>query len=269
MNWKLPSDLVAFASLLLGLSLSGCVNPYTKFYVDSTGGFTNNVILSDAEPKIVRGTTINADGQGLMENGYGMVGYSSFNAARGSPSDAIEQGRNVHAEFVVFYSQYTNTVSGSMPWTTPTTQTTTTNVYGNTFGSGGFNTYTGTARSTTYGSQTTYIPYNINRFDFVATYWAKMRPGLLGIKLANMTDEQKHQIGSNRGVAVLAVIKGSVAYKADFLKGDIIQRVGNTDLFDATEAGSQIRQYQGQTVEIDYVRDGKPDKKTVQLGVAQ
>ena len=156
-----------------------------------------------------------------------------------------------------------------MPFTTPTTQTTTTTVYGNTYGSGGFNTFTGSANSTTYVSQTTYIPYNINRFDYVATYWEKLKPGLLGVKMANLTDEQKHQIGSNRGVAILAVVKGSVAYKADFLKGDIIQKVGNTDLYEASEAGSQIRQYQGQTVEIDYVRDGKADKKTVQLGPAQ
>jgi hypothetical protein len=72
----------------------------------------------------------------------------------------------------------------------PTTQTTTTNVYGNTFGSGGFNTFSGMANTTTYGTQTTYIPYNVDRFDYVATYWAKMKPGIVGVQMVNLSDEQ-------------------------------------------------------------------------------
>ena len=44
MNWRLPAFI-----FLLGLS--GCINPYTKFYVDNTGGATNNIMPSDKEPK--------------------------------------------------------------------------------------------------------------------------------------------------------------------------------------------------------------------------
>ena len=35
------------------------------------------------------------------------------------------------------------------------------------------------ATTTTYGTRTSYIPYTRHRFDTLATYWVKLRPGTM------------------------------------------------------------------------------------------
>ena len=81
-----------------------------------------------------------------------------------------------------------------------------------------------------------------------------------------MTDEQRKEVGGNKGVAIIAVIKGSIAYRADFLKGDVIQKIGDNDLYAMKDMMDAIHKYQGQTVNIELIRDGKSITKSLQLG---
>jgi len=257
---------------VFGLFLVGCVNPYEKFYVDRTGGsgIPNSAVMNiGEEPKLIQGTNTDGDTQRMLEDGFRLIGYSDFNAGNTSIDGAIEQAKNVHAAVVIYYSKYRNTVSGAMPLTLPNTETTTTNVYGNTYGSSGYNSFSGTANSTTYGTRTTYIPYNVNRYDYFASYWVKSKPGVLGVIIKNMTDEQRKEVGGNKGVAIQTVVVNSPAYRADFLKGDILRTFANTDLYDYRDAVELIKQHAGEKVDITYMRDGKEFTKSVQLGGLQ
>lgn len=156
------------------LFLGGCTNPYSQFYTDFTGGKNvlenPDVIIPTGEPKLMRGSNTEKDNKRMIEDGYFLLGVSSFNAAKVNQNLAVEQAKKIHADMVIVYCAYTGTNSGMMPMTVPNTQTTyhSGSIYGS---GGGFANYSGT--STTYGSTTTYIPYSIRRYDYSASFWVK------------------------------------------------------------------------------------------------
>jgi S1-C subfamily serine protease len=253
--------------LITALLLSGCVTPFSRFYYDRTGGvdITPNVVISDSEPKLFRGNNLERDNQQMFEDGYFMVGYSSFNAGNVNVNGAIIQAKKVHAAVVITYLQYTNTVAGAIPLTTPNTQTSSTSFNGNAYGSNGYQTFSGTANTTTYGTKTTYIPYNINRFDHGATYWVKVKRPISGLYVTDLTPEVRQKPGSNKGLLVYAVIKDSPAFRADILKGDILRKIGKIDIYDLMNFQEAMVQYAGQKVHIEILREGQTIRKTIKL----
>jgi len=50
-----------------------------------------------------------------------------------------------------------------------------------------------------------------------------MKPPIFGTHIKDLTPEIRQQIGSNKGMLVYAVIKGSPAFEADILKGDVLK----------------------------------------------
>jgi len=261
-------DFKRFLPILLSslCVFSGCINPYGQFYTDYTGGVNvlenPNIIAPTDKPKLIQGSNIENDETRMLEDGYSLIGVSSFNAANVNQNSATEQAKKVHADTVIVYSQYTETVSGSMPLTVPNTQTTyhSGNIYGS---GGGFANYSGT--STTYGTQTTYVPYNIRRYDYLATYWVKHNLPRLGIYFEDLTDELRKKVESNKGVYIIAVMKDSPAFNADLLKDDIIRKLNNTEIIDKKHFANLIAENKGQRIELEIFRNEKTIIKQIQL----
>lgn len=273
--------------LLVGIVvlLSGCAtleNPYSKFYQDRTGGVdlakSDMVILPKGDPQIYTGNNVDADAQKMYEDGYNLIGFSSFNAGEVDKGKLIAQARKVKAEVVIFYSQYTNTLSGVMPLTLPDNHTVTTtytgnsNISGNIYGSGGgWANYSGsgssfgTANTTIYGSKTTYIPYSQNRYDYMASYWIKMKKPIFGVLAVDLTSEQRSKIGTNKGAFVNVVVKGSPAFLADIFKGDIITKINEEDVKDAADLELKVNSNFGKTIAVALVREGNVVTKDIQL----
>jgi hypothetical protein len=73
--------IVFFFTLLL----AGCANPnpFVQFYQDRTDGTdltkSPTVVLPTGEPKMFQGADKETDYQRMLENGYSLVGFSSFN----------------------------------------------------------------------------------------------------------------------------------------------------------------------------------------------
>jgi hypothetical protein len=206
----------------------GCATLFAQFYYDKTGGADltklPSVVLPTGEPQVYRGNKPEQDALKMFEDNYNLIGYSLFNARNVDENSAVAQAKKVHAPVVILYSKYTGSVSGSIPLTLPDTQTSSTSLYGSAYGYGGYASYSGTAYTTTYGSKTTYIPYTVHRSDYLATYWIKMKPPIFGTHIKDLTPEIRQQIGSNKGMLVYAVIKGSPAFEADILKSDVLKK---------------------------------------------
>ena len=217
---------------------------------------TGFAIMPTANPELIRGEDEKADVTKMQEDNYKRIGYSSFVGS--APNEqAVEFGKEIHAEKILLYVQYRNTQSGVMPLTLPNTQTT------NTFGMVGSTPIS--AQTTTYGTQTDYIPYNIDRYDCMATYWVKVKnPPVLGILYDDLSDELKKQIGSNKGIVVNGVIKETPAFNADFLKGDIIKKIDDAEVVDKKMFADLLVKIAGKKVTINILRDGKELNKTVQ-----
>lgn len=249
--------------------LQGCASPISKFYYDLTGGHNvlNNprVIISLKEPKLYNGQNKNLDSQKMVEDGYGMVGYTSYNGPSINRKGIINQAKKVHAAVAILYSTYTNTVSGELPLTLPDTHTSTTSFYGNAYGSGGYANYSGSAYTTSYGTKTTYIPYHVRRSDFFVTYWVKMKAPILGVHIKELTPDQRQEIGSNKGVFITAVTNGSPAFLADIFKGDIILKINRTYVYDFQSLAKPINKYKGEKVKLTLWRKGKVLKKIIKL----
>jgi S1-C subfamily serine protease len=157
--------------------------------------------------------------------GYGVVGYASFNGPAANIQGALAQAKKVGATFVVANRRYTNTISGAIPLVTPTSQTSYVNGTANAYGSGGYasGTYTGTV--TTYGTETSYMPYSVAHFDQQAVFFAPMKRTALGIMTRTLTTEEVQALGSAKGLFVRVVRRGSPAYQADILPGDILRQI--------------------------------------------
>lgn len=75
--------------------LQGCESPFGEFYCDLTGGVDvttlPGAIISKEVPKLHRSNDPEKDALRMLEDGYIMVGYSSFNAASVDENGALEQ----------------------------------------------------------------------------------------------------------------------------------------------------------------------------------
>jgi len=242
-------------------------------YNDQTNGFdvTTSPLyeIPDGAPKIMHSNWQNMENDNItmLENGYVRLGNSSWNGELAHEYGALAKAKKVNASVVILYSKYTNTESGSLPLTTPSTQTSTTNFSGNVYGSGGYGSYYGTGTTTTYGSTTTYIPYNIRRFDQGATYWIRMKDSAvrLGIYIIDLTPEARKASESNKGMLIMVIVKNSPAFNADIINGDILRRVGEIAIYNEDTYQEALVKYAGTETQVIVWRKGNEIKKDIKL----
>jgi len=266
------------------LLFTGCVglqNPYNEFYQDRTGGINISqspwVILPTGEPKLYSGSNPDIDSQKMYENGYSLLGFSSFNAGNVSKGKLLDQAAKVKTDTVIFYSNYTNTISGMMPLILPNNQTYTTNGSGMANMSGNINGYGGSASwsgsgnyfghstTTVYGTQTTYMPYAFRRYDYFASYWIKMKKPIFGATCIDLTSEQRDKIGTNKGAFVKYVVNESPAFMADIFEGDIITKINDDDVVGKESIDDFKIKYLGKKVTVTIIRKDKTLTKEVQF----
>ena len=253
------------------LIITGCASPYSKFYTDMTNGASDITkakiaIITDIDPEIRRGSTNKENDERLMsEDNYEPIGYSEFNAGNVDTDGALSKGREVHAAVIIIYSQYTGTQSGYMPMTVPKTTTASTTTNGNIYGYGGSASYSGTSNTTYNGTNTTYIPYSVNKYDYVATYWIKLKPVMLGLLIKELPQEMHKKIGTNNGLLIWGVRKGSPAFNADIFSGDILVKLNDDVISDRGSFEKSVATNADKEVDILIVRDEKELHKLVKL----
>ena len=249
--------MIAFAFL------SGCANNYEKFYVDQLSQNQidrTSLIKPIGEPELVQGSNNkDLDYTRLTEDGYVMLGYSSFHATGGATKENLmAQAKKVGAAKVLFYSEYMSTESGSVPLTLPNTQTT--------YHSGGVSTYGSySGTSTTYGTTTTQIPYTRHRYEYGASYWVKKRMGIFGVQVRDPNSQEKSDAGTNRGAIIVTSIRGGPAYKADIVAGDLVTAVNGEGIDGLHHLIEKIRNNRGQLTNFEILRKGKTIHKQIQL----
>ena len=254
--------LVPIFCLICLTILPGCANNFAKYYHDGfstvPGGRPENIEFYSGQPKLLRGGNPQDDFIRMIEDGYVRIGVSSFNSGRGPAEDAISVARDNGAEFVIYYSNFTHTVSGNIPYTVRNpNQTITSYGSGNIYGYGGSATYNSTTTTTVPGGSTTYdMPYSVDRHDFLAIYWSKNKRIRFGTLVKDLPDDIKRQLERNRGAIVDIVVKNSPAFNADVLKGDILTKMDGQEIFDANDFLNKLKTKSGEKVEIEIIRNG-------------
>jgi PDZ domain len=262
-----------FPALVLTALLSACASGYSQFYQSAPGATPELIanIRANPPPKTPQLEHAGgANGQTVFDayarHGYALIGYSSFNSGhRESESSAASQGKRVGADIVVIIDpRYTGSVTTSVPLTTPTSQTSYTTGTATAYGPSGTATAYGNATTTTYGTQTTYIPMTAHRFDYGALYFVK-RHIVFGANIRDLNDDERRSLQSNRGVYVLSVVEGSPAYMGDVLSGDIITNFAGQPIFGVKGEIDLAQQYKGQKIDVTLVRGAQTISKSIQL----
>jgi hypothetical protein len=258
--------------MLVGLALAGCASGYQTFFTRTPGATPEAIAEYRASPAPVQPKLERSDqspqaiNDAYGRHGYAAIGYSSFNSGHNeSEAGALKQGTEVGADLVVVLSpKYTGSVTTSIPITTPTSQTSYTSGSATAYGPSGAVTAYGRSTTTTYGSQTNYIPMTINRQDFGAIYFVK-RKFVFGAAWRELNDEERQRIQSNSGVVITGIVDDTPAFKSDILTGDILLAIDNLPVGSQEGASRLFQERRGKTVDVKIYRGGTLIHKSVTL----
>jgi hypothetical protein len=262
--------LAGIISLLLG----GCASSYKTFYKQQPDVAPETISVwrvnpPPAVPMLERTASNNVDAilATYAKRGYQLIGYSIFNSgANETEASALEQGKEVGADLVLVANpRYTGSTTSTIPIVVPTTTTSYTTGSATAFGNGGSVTAYGNARTTTNGSQTTYIPVTTHRLDYGAGYFVKRRPGLLGTLVRDLNDSERQALQTNQGVVVTVTVDDTPAFNADILPGDVILSIDGIAVPNRNGFSRMAPQMNGKLVSITLVRNSQRIEKRVQL----
>ena len=246
---------IAIACALLIVPATAHANDWEKFYQAAPVGSVP-VLPADQPPQIV---DLPSDPRELVDSmwrkGFTLLGASSFNSPNASTKDALRFGQKIHAAYVGMKTQLTSSRTANIPMTTPTTSTTYSNGNVSATGTGGYanGTYSGT--STTYGSQTTYLPITLNRFDKVAAFFGPTAKQGSGILSRGPTPDEVAHFETRHLLIVRSIRDGSPADKANILEGDTILTLnGEQATMDAIHAAVAT----GKPIAVHLIRNGQP-----------
>lgn len=232
------------------LALTGCGNSYSECFKESGYGLNSDLVQYRAESaRVVRGSgmadqKIAQDRWAMWERGYGVIGRAAFNGSGSGTDDslAVEQANKVGAAVVVLYTEFDRTITGTTTTTTPVTSTT--------VGPGGALYVT-----TSYVPQTS--SYSIDRYHFLALYFARLKDIGLGVATSAPTRSEQQAFGTNKGMAVRAVRRGSSAHDAEILPGDLILRFDGASVAEDPPLRELVDAARGRTVTLTILRPSK------------
>jgi len=253
----------AIAASLLVIGSTSRANAWEDAFQRWPGSET--LIPSTVDPEVM---PMSADPEQDMERmwrmGYAPYGYSAFESGNGKTSDAVKFARKLKARYVFINAAVTSSQTSSIPIRTPNSTTSITTGTANVMGSGGMATGNYSGTTTTYGTQTTYIPVTVERFGKIAAYFGEVPKYGAGIMPRELTQEEVSRLETRRAFAVRFVRDGSPAYYADILPGDLITQVNGQpyDISAWREATKSDRPFS-----IHIIRNGQPRDITLTIPV--
>lgn len=255
----------------IAVTFAGCTSTHQRFFKSTVAEphpalaeyDSHNLAVYNGEPKVFFQHFDDALGRRLIEDGFIMLGYSSFNGRQEGVEAIKNEAKRLGAEIAIAESQFSHTVSGAVPITSYSPQTVRTSgtVYTS---SGNWATYSGTATGTS--SQTNYVPYSVARYDQSTSFWTRTaRPRILGAVPAEMTAEDRQKVGVNQGVRVVACVRDSPAWRANVLPGDFILAVDSQPLGSLKELTDRLVSRAGQRATLLIMRGSERKELSVDL----
>jgi C-terminal processing protease CtpA/Prc len=239
-------SLLSVGSLLVATQLHAEeANLYAKNYQAQNA---NQVKSQDPNPdtKLYVSNHKEDDNVSMLEDGYDMMGSSSFKGKEDVTADgALQYGKEIKADKVLVYRKYSSAKTAS----------------------GKIELYREAAK---HGGEID--PKDLvdepTEYSYYASYWAKLPMPLLGvhvIKLVQAASESNEKRVEEPGLKIIAVIKESPAAKASIVRGDSILKIGDVVLAKADDLFAAVKRYQGQTVEVVLHRGDEEIKTKVAL----
>jgi PDZ domain len=240
-KWMLMSLLTMTTMLVATKILAADENPYQKNYAAQNNGALASLAPSP-DTKMYVSNHKEDDNISMLEDGYDMIGTSDFEQTGiVAPDLALAQGKAIKADTVLVYKKYANTSTGvsRLEMIKESAKKNNGEIDAKTLAGDGTN------------------------YRYFASYWAKLPTPLLGlhfiklVRRAQEDDDKAAILEENKGLKILAVIKGSPADKAGLKRGDKILKIANIELNKPEELSSVVGKNQGQNVVIEFEHDGE------------
>jgi hypothetical protein len=237
-RWMLMfGSLIAFSSSGWAQD-EAASNPYSKNYVSRMQA---SKAATAGPVKVFRGQDKVEDYQRLLEDGYDLLGYSSFEAPDVPPEQLTQHADRVHADIALVYTAR----SGQTPASVKLDQA--------------------RSKQNAETSVEKTKPADNKFYNYFASFWTKLPNPLLGVHVKQDQDEGLPE----RGVEIIAVIKDSPAASAGLQKGDTLLRLGEVELSKPELLPQAAQRYAGQSVEVVFSRIGQEQRQTVTLNARQ
>lgn len=236
-------------SFLLGMLALACAgqtyadtNPFTEnYYAQNQAGLTS--MQAQPDTQMLRGTKQSDDNTSMLENGFDLMGSSSFDADEVSPDLALAHAKQIKADQVLIYmKQLTSETNASK-----------------------IQKMREMAKENDGKVSEKALSKSGKRFKYSATYWAKLPPPRLGVHIVKLNAINNGESMPEKGLKLIAVIKESPAAKAELMRGDVLLSIGESKLEKPEDLFKAVADYQGQTVEVNYERDQVPMKTMVSI----
>ena len=250
-RFKASKSIVSSIAALCLLSYSflsyAADNLFEKNYTKQNNSDLQSMV-SKPDTKMYLSNHKDEDNISMLENGYDLMGFSAFDAGDVPPESALAYAKAIHADTVLVYVKYGSEKTASSKIAALKE-----------------------AAKKTGEVDEKDLQANGTQYKYYASYWAKLPAPLLGLHIIKLKPaatgdvEEDAKAQADNGLKVLAVIKDSPAAKANLLRGDVLKKIGDVVLEQPDSLFAAVKQYQGQSVEIAYDRDGQPTVTTATL----
>lgn len=234
MKKMLTVALFALSFIQAIQTVQAAENLYEKHYKAQN---TSNLKSMQANPdtKMYVSNHYDDDNISMLETGYDMIGSSGFEAGSITPDLALAHAKSIKADVVLVYSKYASKKSAlsKLEMIKEAAKTT--------------------------GEIEPEVMEEDEVYKYYASYWAKLPMPLLGLHVIKLKHKEKNSdtVVEEDGLKVLAVIKGSPAFKAGLKRGDVLLSLAEVAL-QHPQALSQVAiQNKGKSVDIAYERNGR------------
>ena len=230
---------IVWVLIFIGV-LTGCTdtNPYADTYINTSSpniSITDKIPTSADDIKFINSSNVKEDMIMIYEDGYEMVGYSSFNTVDLSNKYLKEQALNVRATLVLYSKKFASQDSELEP------------VFFDDFC---YSRYWGDCG----GVDWQYVLRS--KYDYLATYWVKTNLTGLGFLVKDISREKRSELETNYGVEISAIRKDSDSY-SDIVPGDVIYKVNDIIITNKAEYDKIIIENKGKHVKLQILRKSK------------
>ena len=249
--------IMKYTFIILVLFLQGCASGFKTYYAPADTSTFVVPLEPNRQPEVIEVSSaeIGPLADKYCEDGWILLGQSSFWGPDGSSSQAQTQAKSIGAHKVLYTYWLQGTSTVSIPITSPTYSYTS----GTVSSGGAYGSYSGT----TYGTSTTYVPIRVTKYNFFALYISprKYKP-ILGLYCRRKSPAEQAESGNINGLYVLLVVRNSPAAVGGILPGDTILKLDNKVI----DENIKLDSFAGKKVTFEIIRKGVPSTLSLTLG---
>ena len=240
MQFKL---IFVILNLLSTLAFAEETNLFQVNYLTQSNNSLHS-LQKKPDTKICAGMNKEKDNIRMLEDGYDLMGTSAFQGPFTEPNQALKHAQSIEADVVLVYDRKINEMTRTERLRQIHAE---------------MKKSSKSEKNSVIEVSEADLQDKNSKFDFYATYWAKLPQPILGlhvIKLIKKNSDTKEK-KEEAGLKVIAVIKDSPAFKSGIQKGDVILVLNDVNTESPEEFAKSVFKQQGNKVKIKYARDNE------------